>query len=285
MNIQQVLLKLETPYAGHPYYATGNAILHALSADLSYQEQQQLRVSHGVFVPSPYGRFPDWHSQSSGRPRFGASLKPVEAYQDLFLFRRPHHPWIISGRPREAHNVHPMLRSRDGIQFAPTAKVNGEEYSWYIHCYLHGDTVPLSTNRLDGLQLGGARNYGYGETSFADSQVVDVDALDYSWVTNADDHVLELISPYVLKSEYPKTDDSSIPWWWKRDGKNGKRSLRRRTEAIVKQRKYYGLDTVDNGQVVGYGGDAPLDTAKNGITRVGTHSKYGFGEFMVRPAE
>jgi hypothetical protein len=33
------------------------------------------------------------------------------------------------------------------------------------------------------------------------------------------------------------------------------------------------LQTVDHGQVVEYTGDQPIETAKNGIRRIGSHSK------------
>jgi len=34
---------------------------------------------------------------------------------------------------------------------------------------------------------------------------------------------------------------------------------------------------------VRYTGDRPVETARNGITRVGPHSRYGFGELRVYP--
>jgi len=34
-------------------------------------------------------------------------------------------------------------------------------------------------------------------------------------------------------------------------------------------------------QVLAYKGDRPVETAKSGILRVGSHSKYGFGELRV----
>jgi hypothetical protein len=40
---------------------------------------------------------------------------------------------------------------------------------------------------------------------------------------------------------------------------------------------------VDHGQVVKYLGDRPVETAKNGLTRVGSHSRYGFGELRLKP--
>lgn len=46
----------------------------------------------------------------------------------------------------------------------------------------------------------------------------------------------------------------------------------------------YTLETVDHGQVLSYTGSDPLATARNGVTRVGTHSRFGFGEVRVRPA-
>jgi len=70
-----------------------------------------------------------------------------------------------------------------------------------------------------------------------------------------------------------------VPWWWDADGR-----LRRRTSRLVTSDDVHELATIDHGQVVGYGGDRLVETAVNGIRRVGTHSKVGFGEFRLRPA-
>jgi integrase len=54
---------------------------------------------------------------------------------------------------------------------------------WYVNTYLHADdpnVLPLGEDVLDGLQFGGKRNYGYGTTTLKDTQVVDLEALDYS---------------------------------------------------------------------------------------------------------
>jgi hypothetical protein len=40
---------------------------------------------------------------------------------------------------------------------------------------------------------------------------------------------------------------------------------------------------VDHGVVVGYDSDRPVKTAISGLTRVGNHSKYGFGGLRVKP--
>ena len=56
-------------------------------------------------------------------------------------------------------------------------------------------------------------------------------------------------------------------------------------EKILEQREVFQLETVDHGQIVGYDSEEPIETAVNGITRIGSHSKYGFGEFRVKPIE
>jgi len=71
---------------------------------------------------------------------------------------------------------------------------------------------------LDGLRVGGGRNYGFGELSLAETQVIDLDDLDYSRVREADNVQLELLSPYVLQSDSPGADSQSVPWWWESDG-------------------------------------------------------------------
>ena len=87
------------------------------------------------------------------------------------------------------------------------------------------------------------------------------------------------MTPFVLESAYPKAADQDIPWWWM----ESRRDLREREEKILEQREVYRLQTVDHGQVVTYEGDSPVETGKNGVLRVGSHSKYGFGELRVRP--
>lgn len=155
--------------------------------------------------------------------------------------------------------------------------------SWYLHAYLHADDpdmLPLGEDVLDGLQFGGRRNYGYGITRLKDMQVVDLAELDYSRLDAADHYLLELVTPFVVESEYPAADDDSVPWWWYVDHDDG---LRRREERLVEQRESYRLETIDHGQIVGYDGETPIKTAKNGVVRIGSHSKYGFGELRVQP--
>ncbi|MCF2166516.1 hypothetical protein KVP04_02165 [Halobacterium salinarum] len=291
-RIQQVQWELEMDYIGHPYYVSGNAIMHALGQQLPHDVHRHLNASHGVFVPGQFGRFPDEHSQSGIRPYLGSGLPDVEAYDDLFLMRQVSHSWLLGSRPQDALNTHdirvqsghPAL-SHETIMGKPDhARKQQQTTKWYINAYLHADrdnVLPLDESALDGLQFGGKRNYGYGITGLKDTQLVDLEALDYSRIEDGEAFMLELVTPFVLESEYPKAADQDVPWWWK----ESRRDLREREEKILEQREVYKLQTVDHGQVVAYEGDRPVETAKSGILRVGSHSKYGFGELRVKPVE
>lgn len=292
-RIQEVLFEPVGDYMGHPYFVTGHALYNALARRVDARTRQALNVSTGVFVPGEFGSYPAEHSQSGGVPYMGTGLRPVEAYEDLFLYRDPAQRWLSDTRPRDAHNTH-NLHSHGGRQaFAPTtrfgrppeARNSKRTMHWYVHCYLHVEEsadgiLPLAESVLDGLRVGGARNYGFGELLFDETQVIELDDLDYSRVSSADDLQIELLSPYVLASEHPNADDQSVPWWWTSD-----RRLRRRTTRLVDGDDSHELTTVDHGQVVTYSGDQPVVTAKNAVRRVGTHSKFGFGELRLRPTD
>lgn len=292
-TIQQVLFEMETDYMGHPYFVTGHALYNALARRVDAHTRRLLNVSTGVFVAGELGAYPEDHSQTGGVPYMGTHLHPVEAYEDLFLFRDAAHRWLSDVRPRESHNVHD-LQSYGGRQaFAPATRFGKppehrqtkRTMRWYVHCYLHGDGVddsiiPLPADVLDGVRVGGGRNYGLGELSLKDTQTIALDDLDYSRVREANSLKLELLSPYVLDSEYPGADSQPVPWWWDSESEN---TLRRRTARLVEGAKTHEVATIDHGQVVAYTGDQPVETAKNGIRRVGTHAKYGFGELRVRP--
>jgi hypothetical protein len=90
-----------------------------------------------------------------------------------------------------------------------------------------------------------------------------------------------LVTPYVVKSEYPEANNTTLPWWWA----ESREDLRFREEKILEQREVFHLQAVDHGQVVKYLGDRPVETAKNGLLRVGSHSRYGFGELRVKPLQ
>jgi len=291
-RLQQVLWELQMDYIGHPYYVSGNAILNALGAQLAPDTHRGLAASHGVFVPGQFGTLPDEHSRSGGRPFLGAYLPDVKAYDDLFLHRRPHHPWLLDSRARDALNTHdvrvqggyPALAHETVMGRPADHQADKQTTSWYVHAYLGADDsslLPVDDGVLDGLQFGGKRNYGYGQVSLKETQVVDLNALDYSRLLDLKTYHIELTTPYVLETTYPNADDMPVPWWWAAE----RAGLREREERLVDQRESFDLQTVDHGQVVEYQGDRPVETAKNGVRRVGSHSRCGFGEFRVVPAE
>lgn len=289
-QIQQVLWELRMDYIGHPYYVSGNAILHALGQHLDVNTHATLSASHGVFVPGQFGIFPEEHSQSGIRTYLGSGLPDVEAYDDLFLQREASHPWLLDTRARDALNTH-GLRVQGGHPTIAHETIMGrredqrkhkQTTKWYVHAYLHADdptTLPLGEAVLDELQFGGKRNYGYGEVQLKETKIVDLDELDYSRLEDAKTYLIELITPYVIASEYPGAIDTTVPWWWAEN----RDDLRLREEKILEQRDVFRLETVDHGQVVKYLGDRPVTTAKNGLLRVGSHSRYGFGELRVKP--
>lgn len=294
--LQQVLFEMDGHYLGHPYFVSGNALYNALARRVDDDVRRSLHVSHGVFVPGEYGEYPADHSQNGYAGKLGMSLPDVESYADLFVFRDPGQRWLLDSRPRDAHNTHDLashggrLAFTDAVQFARPAEMRAHTrtMSWFLHCYLHtqgNDSVlPLDAATLDGIRVGGGRNYGFGELSVADTQLVELDDLDYSTLADAGHgYQLEVVSPYVLGSESPHGDAQRVPWWWDvpSDLTGG---LRHRTGRLVDGDDTYELELVDHGQVVNYAGDRPVETAVNGVLRVGTHSRYGFGEFRLRPA-
>jgi len=290
--IQQVLWELRMDYIGHPYYVSGNAILHALGQHLNPETHAKISASHGVFVPGQFGKYPDEHSQSGIHPSLGSSLHSVEVYDDLFLQRKASHPWLLDSRARDALNTHD-LRIHAGHPTLAHETIMGrrkdqhkqqQTTKWYVHAYLHADdpdTLPLGEDVLDDIQFGGKRNYGYGEVELKDTQIVDLDELDYSRLEGAETYLIEIVTPFVLESEYPEASNQSVPWWWAEN----RDELRFREEKILEQGRVYRLQTVDHGQVVKYLGDRPAETAKNGLLRVGSHSRYGFGELRLKPLD
>ncbi len=201
-------------------------------------------------------------------------------------------PWLLDSRPRDVLNTHD-IRVQGGhpalahklIQGKPNeARKHYQTTTWYLTGYLHADQadiLPLSESVLDRLQFGGKRNYGYGVTRLKDTQIVDLERLDYSRLEESTTFALELVAPFVLKSEYPRATDQEVPWWWTEE----RGVLREREEKLVEQREEYRLQTIDHGQVVTYEGDEPVTTAKKGVFRVGNHSKCGFGELRVIPLD
>lgn len=297
--IQQVLFGLESPYAGRPYHVSGNALFNAVADRLGDAARRAVHVSHGVFVPSEYGEFPAGHSMPGYAGKLGESLPDVAAYADLFLYRDAAHRWLLDSRPRDAQNTLDVQTHGGRWAFAPESffgvpdhhRNSKRRVPWFLHCYVHapGDesVLPVSADALDGVQVGGQRNYGFGELSVADTQVVDLGDVSFDGLCGHDAYTIELVSPFVLQSGVPGADRQSVPSWWgepqSAEAVTGD-GLRRREERLVTSDGVFELATVDHGHVVPYTGTDPVGTAKNGVTRVGTHSRFGFGELRVRPA-
>lgn len=293
-RIQQVLLEVSAPYAGSPYGVSGHALFNALARRVDDQARGSLQVSHGVFVPAEYGEFLESHSQDGYAGVLGSSLPAVESYDDLFLYRDAAQRWLLDSRPRDAHNAHDLQQHGDRVAFAPRCWFGRPEdmrdskrsVQWFLHCYVHADepgVLPIDEDVLDGVRVGSARNYGFGALSVADTQVVDVDALDYSRLDAVapGECRVELVSPFVLESEVPGADAQDVPWWWD-VGVGSTGELRRRETCLIDGDDARYVNVVDHGQIVGYAGSDIVGTAKSGVMRVGTHSKFGFGELRVR---
>jgi len=294
-RLQELLFELETDYFGHPYYVGGHALQTAIARRLDDDVGHRLSVSNGMFLPGEYGKI----AGAGDSSMYTTSLEPVETYDDLFRFRDPAQRWLLDSRPRDAHNTLDIQSHGGRLTYAPVCRFGKppeNQYSkrtvtWYVHCYVHTDdrgesgVLPLSEELLDGLRVGGARNYGLGELRLADSQHIELEALDYSRLKtcdgngDGDQYTIELLSPYVLRTQQPGADSQSVPWWWE-----SPHELRRRTEQLVVGEEIYHVEGIDHGQRVRFAGDDPVSTAKNGVLRVGTHSKFGFGEFRLRPA-
>jgi hypothetical protein len=153
---------------------------------------------------------------------------------------------------------------------------------WYVHAYLHADdpsALPLDEAPLSDVQFDGKRTYGYGGATLKDTRLVELGALEYSRLEDADAHLIRLITPFVTASDYPGANDVAVPRWWAED----RGDLRFREERLLMSCEPYHLETIDHGQVVEYLGERPVETARNGLTRIGSHSRMGFGELRVIP--
>ncbi|GGI95488.1 hypothetical protein GCM10008995_02000 [Halobellus salinus] len=308
-RLQQVLFELKAPYMGHAYYVPGHALYNALARRVDDATRQALHVSHGVFLPGEWAEYPDTHPDEGSLGKLSGSLPEVESYADWFLLRNPTHPWLLDSRPRDAHNTQDLqefggrVAAASETRFArpPETRNRQRSVQWYVHCYVHADhpdVLPLDTDTLDGIQVGAARNYGFGELTVADTNVVALDDLSFDRLQDAaegeDPCRVELVTPYVTESKFPGAEPQSVPWWWnvsEFDAAPGNYAqatgMRSRVTRLAHGGEAYSVRVLDHGQRVGFAGDAErvVETARNGICRIGTHSRFGFGELRVRPPE
>lgn len=288
--IQQVHWELEQPYRGNPYYVPGRDLLEGLRNRIPPGRLEKLRVSHGMFVPeSPELEPPEGtHTESV---RLGSSLPELTAYEDLFLFRNPDQLWLprtyscdgVNALGQEVERGSPVLRTASNRLHRECDSEGLRTTRWFVSAYLHtpdSDVLPLSADVLDGLQVGSGRVNGYGAIGLRDTQMVDLDALDYSALEGADEHGVELITPYVLQSTDRTVRSRNIPAWLNPPEWN---PLRNRRESLTVAGRDLELEMIDHGVAIGEFDDSPVETAKAGVRRIGALAKQGYGEFVVVP--
>ena len=154
-RIQQVHWERDMDYLEHPSYVSGNMISHALGMQLDHDVHQHINASHGMFVPTQPGTFPEEHSQSRVHPYMESSLPDVESYGDLFFFGHPDHPWLLSTRPRDGLNTHdirlqsrvPALAHETIMDQSDSARKQQQITRCCVNAYLHADDGRSSPRR------------------------------------------------------------------------------------------------------------------------------------------
>ncbi|ELZ13322.1 hypothetical protein C477_22740 [Haloterrigena salina JCM 13891] len=58
----------------------------------------------------------------------------------------------------------------------------------------------------------------------------DMRPLDYSHLEDGEAFILELVTPFVLQSEYRKANNVDVPWWWSVDDEA---QLRQQLEKVI----------------------------------------------------
>lgn len=253
-------------YVGNPYYVTGNAILHATRDKLSYKEKNEIKVSHGIFV----NMYKDFHKKYREKGRIVPYKIPeVKSYHDFFKLRRK--PFVFA--------------KMDEYDMPSIHKYNGHKIQ--KRRFLTFYVIGLENKKaFENIQVGGLKNYGFGKLKLVDHKRIDLRKLDYSCLEK-DNLSVELITPLCLKSEYPNTKKfSKLPTFMSLGDGSHKTDerVRLRKEIIEKQMQDKELELVDNGQIFKYTGgeDSKKYTARKGIEGILNHSKYGYGEFVLR---
>lgn len=279
-EITAVLAKIKEPegikglsgfYVGNPYYVTGNALQHAVAGKLPRKEKQNLSVSHGVFC-NIYKQTRNRFKNDKGQ-MYSVEIDEPETLNDLFRWRtKPFEPYADqpwNNRQLDRHDTPDIYRHRTQ---------NGTEYLLqkrrYIHFYCQG--LQRNPEELwNDAQIGGLRNYGFGQIQVEDYRSIDLDELE----TPEEVTSVELVTPLCIESEATGTTDyEGLPSFMDAS------RYREREEKILVAGEDRWLNLVDHGQVFGFGGSPSRvrGTALKGVTRILNHKKYGYGEFMVR---
>jgi len=96
---------------------------------------------------------------------------------------------LVDSRPRDALNTYDLRLQSGHVGIAPETifglpedkRPETRTTGWNVHCYLHSesDVVPLDEDVFGGVQLGGKRNYGYGEVTCAKTRTFELSDIDF----------------------------------------------------------------------------------------------------------
>lgn len=271
MLLDLFLLELLSHYSGNPYYVTGNAIAHAtrLTGQLTDEQKKRLSISHGIIKTFARNDNLD---------------KPADYSEFFKIWRTP--------RTSRSELIVPELRYYHPDRGAPFILMSPTRYegkkdpdkeqnrrSTLISFYVIGleDTDP---NIFDGIAIGGRRNMGMGKTRL--HLHISTDTSQWTGFPENDKLGVELITPLCLRSTFPGCDETNFPNFLEPHASG---RFRTREEGITIHQKKVDLHLLDSGQAFAIKECLPRTelqkTINNGIERIGTHSKYGYGEYKV----
>lgn len=246
MILQEVCLQL-TGEPSLPARQVAKSLRDALADRLEGACRQTLSVGPGVCVSRPYPN-----------PDSPTGLSSIGTYEDLFAYR----DWADH------------LNGHHG-----PAKPDDEPDHWWYHCYIHlgfesTDSLGLPVERLEGGRLD--ENI---QITDSDTQLVNLDELDYPRLASADAHTIEFHSPYIISSTVEGVTHISVDSWLAEADE-----LRRRAIHVDIDDTSAELVAIDAGQRSTYDGTSPIAVAKMGLIGMGGHTEVGFGGARIRPA-
>lgn len=270
-------------YAGNPYYVTGNALIHALSNELSLKEKQNLSISHGHFL-NMYRKKQFRHTNRKGHS-IGANIPPIETYHDFFKFRRPPIPYKAPNFLKKEPFPYSALDEHDTPDIYTYTTNNNRKIPIQKRRFINFYCIGLQRDPdiFTGIHLGGMRSYGFGEIRIVDHKTINLNTLDYTCLKDAE--WVELITPLCTASQINHTMHyDGLPQFMGAQNPSGEQKWRTRKEWILEAKKRKWLTLIDHRQVFKYleGNMSKKETAKQGIKRILNHKKYGYGEFLIR---
>lgn len=270
MLIDLFLLRLDSHYCGNPYYVTGHALASALRLGREFSEEQkkQMQVSHGIFkvfvgsqtnepdAPRTYDEFfQTWRTLA----RVPVDLV-VPEYRTVLRKQSP--PILLASPFRYSKRLDPAKEQR--------------QFSTFLSFYV-GGLGGIDPNLFDRIQVGGRRNQGMGLTRL--HHHIQTDTASWFGWPDAQPLGVRFITPLCLSSTFAGTDAFAFPSFLE-PHQSGR--FRQREEDLNMHGQACMLSLCDSGQAFALKSDAsPRHTCELGISRIGVHKKYGYGEFQV----